>query len=72
MRNIKREKLKEGESLEDFDHVLDMVGRGFQLVVVVAHAPRPLTLTMTRQFFVGLYGAKNEQQSDCTNYLSAD
>ena len=28
---------KEGESLEDFDHVLYVVGRGYQLVVNFAH-----------------------------------
>ena len=28
---------KEGESLEDFDYVLDVVGRGYQLAVRVAH-----------------------------------
>ena len=43
--NIKCKKLKEGKSLEDFDHVLDMVGCGFQLVIDVAHALRPLMLT---------------------------
>ena len=26
-----------GESLEDFDHVLDVVGRGYQLAVNFAH-----------------------------------
>ena len=37
------EKIKVGESLENRDHMLDMVGPGFQLVVNVAHAPRPLS-----------------------------
>ena len=71
MHNIKHKKLKEGESLEDFDHVLDMVGRGFQLVVDIAHAPCTTTtksLTMTLQFF----DAENNGWSECTNYRSAD
>ena len=29
---------KEEENLEDFDHVLDLVGCGYQLVVTVVHA----------------------------------
>ena len=59
MRNIKRKKVKERESLEDFDHMLDMVGRGIQLVVDIADAPRPLPMTMTWHFFFnGLYGAR--------------
>ena len=35
---------KQGESLVHFDHVLDVVGHGYQLVVDFAHAPRPLML----------------------------
>ena len=31
---------KEGESLESFDHVLDVVGRSYQLVVNFAHVHR--------------------------------
>ena len=36
-------------------------GHGFQLVVDIAHAPRPLT---TPQFSMALYGAMNDRRSD--------
>ena len=37
---------KQGESLVHFDHMLDMVERGYQLAVDFAHAPRPLLLAI--------------------------
>jgi hypothetical protein len=44
--------LKEREILESFDHMLDMVGSDFQLVVNVAMHRDYLTLTMTQQFLM--------------------
>ena len=41
---------KQGESLVHFDHVLDVVGRGYQLAVDFAHVPLQLTLAMTQHF----------------------
>ena len=38
--------VKERESLVHFDHVLDVIGRAYQLAVDFAHAPRPLTLAL--------------------------
>ena len=47
---------KEGESLVHFDHVLDVVGRGYQLVVDFPHAPRPLLLVICAMTLTVVYG----------------
>ena len=50
-------------------------GRGFQLVVDITHTPQPLLILNAdydSAVFDGLYGAMNNQRSECTNHRSAD
>ena len=55
---------KEGESLVYFDHVLDVVGRGYPLTADFAHVHRSITMPK-----VHLCGQKH-YQSVCTLYMS--
>lgn len=42
---------KEGESLVHYDHVLDVVGCGYQLVVDFAHTPQPLMMAIIKMHY---------------------
>ena len=70
-RKFKREKLKEEESLEDLDHVLDM-DDVFWTWFSISGRCRPRTATVNADydsavFDDGLYGAMNDRRSECIN-----
>ena len=60
---------KEGESLVHFDHMLDVVGLGYQLVVDFAHALPQLMPAMTQHF---KYGEAAHEQWTIPKDLSAN
>ena len=67
--------MKEGESLEDLDHVLDM-DDVFWTWFSISGRYRPRTITINADYdsavFDGLYGAMNDRRPECTNHRSAD
>ena len=63
---------KEGESLEDFDHVLDVVGRGYHVPISGQFRPHGYYTWQAKtwsasyklqRFLVVVYGGSNDQET---------
>ena len=67
---FKRRKMKEGESLEDLDHVLDM-DDVFWTWFSISGRYRPRTATANANYDSAVF-CVNDRRSECTNHPSAD